>query len=597
MANAAWVLLWLVLLARCSAVYTTPAAPVTKRISDGPNPITPEPRGAAPRRRADELPLVQKFVGNIFVMDCSDRYNWTVYRNTSKMTRDECVTIGNNRREYGRICFISYLQPWDRGVYWCEHKDGMVANLRNLTVHLGVLLLQPSVAPIGEGDDVVLTCGTRWLGFLNRRDIVRFYKDDTLLADRSGRGQLTVPGFSASNAGFYKCAVKGFVSPIVWLEANGPAGEPITWRAPTSHVSSTNRLRSGSLSATTCGAPVAVNRAVILAGYDLVLRCNNAGNSSANMSVWGIRMPPHDVEQMCGDPPWGERIGPVCDIAAAFPWDSGFYFCKSADGESEAPLGLTVEIVRRRTPDRVAPTNRGGWEVPEGELIILTCKATDCRGRTWSVWMDTGHGVTRCGMRRGAVIGSACWLAVARPDSGVFWCATDDGYRGGQSALTVVPANTVIMDISPASMERGDDVVLKCAPALSAVLPNETVLFYKNNVLVATLPRGYMVIRDFSNDRHRGHYKCVIPGRGESQNNFLAEDAGHVCNMYDPHFTAVVRDTTTTAPAGQPRGRGLDGRIIAILCVIVPPILGVLYSIAKLLLRAIQVWRARPIEL
>lgn len=179
--------------------------------------------------------------------------------------------------------------------------------------------------------------------------------------------------------------------------------------------------------------------------------------------------------------------------------------------------------------------NRVSWQVFEGDLVVLSCKAANCTGRTWSVWMDTGHGMTQCGAGRGDVYWSECWLTVARTDSGIYFCFSSDGYYGEDSILTVATAESVVMDVSPALVADGNDVVLRCTLASADVLGDEPALFYKNNVLIATLPRGYMLIRNFSDDRDGGYYACALPGRGESRHEFLAtEDDIDVCAMYDP---------------------------------------------------------------
>lgn len=591
--------LWFILLSSCSTAYPTPIEAVTKLVNltvIGRPATMQELHGViAPFEEYTDKPnVVQKFQDERFVMVCPNHSDWTVLRNTSNGIRSKCEVVGTRRRIYGPICHISYLYPWVQGIYWCEHKDGMVTNLRNLTLTSGSLLLQPSVVPIMEGDDVVLTCRTPLAVVIDQQDPVRFYKDDMLLEERLGR-RMTIRSFSSSHAGFYKCTIKTLASPIVWLEAKKPADD-----ATESHLtfsSHANGLRSGSLSATVNGVPVMVNHAIIIAGQNLVFRCNNTENPSREMTVWGIRVSPFKGAQRCGYGSWGERIGAVCDIENAFPWDSGLYFCKSNEGESEAPLGLTVTVTRWRTASpRVVMLNRGSWQVPEGEVIILICKAANCLGGTWSIWMETAQGITRCGVTRGTMFRSACWIIVTWTDSGDFWCSSEDGHRGGQSTLTVVGVNSVIMDISPVPVATGDDVVLTCTLALSDILADETAVFYKDNVVVATLPRGYMVIRNFTDAQHRGYYKCEIPGYGESQHNLLTTEAtGDICEMYNPDDHLPTRANPTT-PTTYSRGVILDGWVIAILCVLTPLLTLFLYWIATILWRAIQRWRTKTNE-
>lgn len=79
---------------------------------------------------------VQKFRREIFVMLCPNHSNWTMMRNTSTRIRSKCEVGGDRRKMYGSVCHITYLYPWHAGLYWCENKDGTVANLLNLTILL-----------------------------------------------------------------------------------------------------------------------------------------------------------------------------------------------------------------------------------------------------------------------------------------------------------------------------------------------------------------------------------------------------------------------------------------------------------------------------
>lgn len=573
-------ILWSILMWRCSTAHPTPAeVEHTGGLGDiGRHaPTTQDPRGAPPQRQADKPDIVQIFEGESFVMVCPNRGNWTALRNTSTTTGSQCRVSAKNRKEYGPLCYTSYMYEWQQGLYWCKRTDGVIYNLRNLTVYSGTLILQPSVIPIAEGDDVILTCRTRRSSAaVAPQGPARFYKDDTLLQERFGR-RLTVPGFSASHAGHYKCAIGEVVSPSVWLEARKSVVDESHW------IPRANGPGSGSLSVTVDGVRVMTTNAVALAGQTVVFRCNNTGNSSGPMAVWS-NTPLNRGARMCGDGICGERRGPVCSMQTVHAEDTGFYFCKSEDGESETPRGITVKVARWRGPDRVVLMNRGSWQVPDGELIVLTCKSTNCGGRPWSVWMHTGHGVTRCGALRGTVVGSECWLTVYKTDSGTFWCSSGAGY-GGESTLTVAAVNSVVMDISPATVANGDDVVLKCALAKADLLLNETTLFYKDNVLVATLPRGYMVIRNFSHARDWGYYKCAIPGRGESEHNLLAKEAvGDVCEMHDPDAYAVTVATHTTPPITSHTTPPIaQDRSVVLVCVIVPLLILALCLVAMVL--------------
>lgn len=294
-----------------------------------------------------KLPAVHIFHGDRFFMSCPYHSDWTVMRNNSKGVRTRCAMHGG-RKLNGTICQINHMEWWHTGVYWCEKTDGAVDNLISVTVIYGSLLLRPSAVPIVEGDNVVLTCRTLLDAVIEQKDPVRFYKDNVLIGEHAGR-RMSIHNFSCAHAGFYKCAIKRFVSPIMWLEAKKmtkrPAVNAHATGAPIElSTSLTNRLRSGSLSATVNGVPVTVNHFIMQTCHSLVLSCNDAANASKEMTVWAIRVSPFKHAQRCGYGSWGIRKGNVCDIDCVYPWDSGLYFCKSNEGESEAPLGLNVTI-------------------------------------------------------------------------------------------------------------------------------------------------------------------------------------------------------------------------------------------------------------
>lgn len=504
--------------------------------------------------------LVQKFQGEQFVMSCPNYNNWTVMRNIRSRVRSKCPVVAGR---HASICH-SYLYPWHAGLYWCEHKDGSVANFVKLTITAGPLLLQPSAVPIVNGDDVVLTCRTWSDAAIEQHHPARFYKNNMLIGERSRR-MISIYNFSSEHTGMYKCGIKTLVSPSIWLEANAPMSPENATEVPLAN-------RSGSLSATVNGVPVAVNHVFIEGSKHLVLRCNNGANSSAEMTVWAVRVPPFKRAQRCGHGAWGERIENVCAIENVFPWDSGLYFCKS-NGKSEAPLGLTVTVTRSQTypPPEVyvimeTIRSHGSWQVTKGEYVMLYCKAANCSGK-WTVWMETSEGISQCGVTKGTVFETACYIYNTNwNDTGKYWCSSEDGRRSATRTLTVVDDNSVTVTAN-SPIVTGDDVVLTCTFGSSDMLPEATAVFYKDNVVLARLSRGYMMIRNFTNSLHRGHYKCEILGHGESQYMLVAVEAeGDICEVYDP--VTVAATTDYMSPTATPNsGNVWGGWVIALLCI------------------------------
>ncbi|XP_038587882.1 uncharacterized protein LOC119912667 [Micropterus salmoides] len=81
---------------------------------------------------------------------------WTLRRNTTRETRTQCGADWG--RSAGSSCNISYIVPFDSGVYWCESREGATSNTINITVTGGSLILQSPVLPVMEGHDATKYC-------------------------------------------------------------------------------------------------------------------------------------------------------------------------------------------------------------------------------------------------------------------------------------------------------------------------------------------------------------------------------------------------------------------------------------------------------
>ncbi|XP_030581201.1 uncharacterized protein LOC115777432 [Archocentrus centrarchus] len=137
---------------------------------------------------------------------------WTVRRNTSTDTRAECgAGFG---KLTGSSCNISYIDPQDSGVYWCESREGAISNMVNLTVSGGSVILQSPVLPVMEGDDVTLLCQTKTTP---SNLPAAFYKDGSLIR-KQPTGHMTIQHVSRSDEGLYKCDISGHgESPSSWI--------------------------------------------------------------------------------------------------------------------------------------------------------------------------------------------------------------------------------------------------------------------------------------------------------------------------------------------------------------------------------------------
>ncbi|XP_039892340.1 Fc receptor-like protein 5 [Simochromis diagramma] len=137
---------------------------------------------------------------------------WTLRRNTSTDSRAKC---GDGfGKPSGSSCNISYIDPLESGVYWCESREGPISNMVNLTVTGGSVILQSPVLPVMEGDDVTLLCKTKTTP---SNLPAAFYKDGSLIR-KQPTGHMTIQHVSRSDEGLYKCDISGHgESPSSWI--------------------------------------------------------------------------------------------------------------------------------------------------------------------------------------------------------------------------------------------------------------------------------------------------------------------------------------------------------------------------------------------
>ncbi|XP_067379001.1 Fc receptor-like protein 5 isoform X2 [Channa argus] len=147
-------------------------------------------------------------------LSCGYNYSsagWTLRRNTSKDTRAECVEWG---KPVDSLCNISYIIPWDSGVYWCESRGGEPSrSLKIIVTDKPVILLSP-VLPVMEGHDVSLHCQTKSHSSNHSAD---FYKDGSLIRTEP-TGHMTIHRVTKSDEGLYKCNISSHgESPSSWI--------------------------------------------------------------------------------------------------------------------------------------------------------------------------------------------------------------------------------------------------------------------------------------------------------------------------------------------------------------------------------------------
>ncbi|XP_030581195.1 Fc receptor-like B [Archocentrus centrarchus] len=171
----------------------------------------------------------QLFKGDFVTLSCEEddsSAGWTLRRNTSKKQRTQCGDGWG--KPAGSSCNISYIDPLESGVYWCESREGAISNMVNLTVSGGSVILQSPVLPVMEGDDVTLLCQTKTTP---SNLPAAFYKDGSLIR-KQPTGHMTIQHVSRSDEGLYKCDISGHgESPSSWITVTG---DTLTCRPPTS---------------------------------------------------------------------------------------------------------------------------------------------------------------------------------------------------------------------------------------------------------------------------------------------------------------------------------------------------------------------------
>ncbi|XP_026179930.1 high affinity immunoglobulin gamma Fc receptor I-like [Mastacembelus armatus] len=150
---------------------------------------------------------------------------WTLRRNTTRETRTQCGPDWGTSA--GSSCTMSYIFPWDSGVYWCESREGATSQSINITVSGGAVILQSPVLPVMEGHDVTLHCKTKRPPSDLPAD---FYKQGSLMGT-GPTGHVTILHVSKADEGVYRCNIRGHgESPPSWISVTE---KPTTTAPPT----------------------------------------------------------------------------------------------------------------------------------------------------------------------------------------------------------------------------------------------------------------------------------------------------------------------------------------------------------------------------
>uniref|UniRef100_A0AAX7TJA7 Ig-like domain-containing protein n=1 Tax=Astatotilapia calliptera TaxID=8154 RepID=A0AAX7TJA7_ASTCA len=311
---------------------------------------------------------------------------WTLRRNTSKRQRTQC---GDGWGKWsGSIissCNISYTDPQDSGVYWCESREGPISNMVKLTVTGGSVILQSPVLPVMEGDDVTLLCKTKTTP---SNLPAAFYKDGSLIR-KQPTGHMTIQHVSRSDEGLYKCNISGH-------------GE-----SPSSWITVTARLT------------VSPSSSQFFKGDFVSLSCEEDDSSAG----WTLRRNTSKQQRtQCGDG-WGEGAGSSCNINV-FPLDSGVYWCESREGPISNMVNLTVTggSVILQSPV---------LSVMEGDDVTLLCKTKTTPSNLPAAFYKDGS------LIRKRPTGHMTIQHVSRSDEGLYKCDISGHGESPSSWITV----------------------------------------------------------------------------------------------------------------------------------------------------------------
>ncbi|XP_038586473.1 Fc receptor-like protein 5 [Micropterus salmoides] len=170
----------------------------------------------------------QLFEGESVSLSCEEddsSAGWTLRRNTTRETRTQCGSDWG--KSAGSSCNMSYIDPLDSGVYWCESREGATSNTISITVTGGPVILQSPVLPVMEGHDVTLHCKTETPP---SNLPAGFYKDGSLIRTEP-TGHMTIHHVNKSDEGLYKCDIRGRgESPSSWISVTV---KPTTTALPT----------------------------------------------------------------------------------------------------------------------------------------------------------------------------------------------------------------------------------------------------------------------------------------------------------------------------------------------------------------------------
>ncbi|XP_049922587.1 low affinity immunoglobulin gamma Fc region receptor II-c-like isoform X2 [Epinephelus moara] len=140
--------------------------------------------------------------------------------------------------------------------------------------------------------------------------------------------------------------------------------------------------------------------------------------------------------------------------------------------------------------------------------------------------------------------GSSCTIEGAYPsDSGEYWCEAEGGERSNSVNISVITADSVILESPALPVTEGNNVTLRCRKKNTSNLRAD---FYKDGLHINTSSTGNMTINNVSKS-DEGLYKCHISGAGGSPESWMAVGDSVICSV-----TAHTVSVTPPSPHQEP---------------------------------------------
>ncbi|XP_073763111.1 B-cell receptor CD22 isoform X2 [Danio rerio] len=415
---------------------------------------------------------------------CASKYKDNKYKDTSSIT-------------------LTAVTEADKHIYYCrfttDAEDGKWTGIPGVQLDVTDLQVETQQTFV-EGDSVTLRCKSSCS--LPEETTFIWYRNTERLTGETLNNQLHLQSVSRSDAGNYRCAVRG------------RAGEELL-KSPPVHlkVGPINSLQYW-------GVKYSSSSVCALKGSTVTMSCTSTytGNYKLTPAFWTktIRTD-EETQRLCSDP---DKTGRVqCDskdkdtssitLTAVTEADKHKYYCSCTDKWNKR--WTVVPGVWLDVTDLQVETQQ---TVVEGDSVTLSCKSScSLPKETIIYWYRNTERLT------GETLNNQLHLqSVSRSDAGNYRCAAR-GYEHLNSPPVYLnveykPKNVSVSISGSAVIESGDSVTLSCSSDSNPPAVNFT--WFKDNQSSAVGSGQSFNISSF-NSRHSGRYYCEAENKYGSQ--------------------------------------------------------------------------------